>query len=472
MLVTKQEKTPTIITRLSDIVSLPFQRNKKYKSKTSTNPYMECARRVVVTGLGALTPLNTQETKIDALVDEFWQKLLDGENAIKTIEDSRRVDLEGFRVKIGALINHDPIVYGAFDKKDKERTDLFTQYALVAANAALTDARIIDSTEIDREKIGVIIGSGIGGITTIEDGKKGLVTGETKPRRIGQLMSAKAMPNAASIYIAMKYGFNGSNYAVACACASAGHAIYDAALNIKAGKADVMITGGAECAITQLGYGSFASLGALTRNTDPDKASRPFDANRDGFVLGEGSGIIVLEEREHARARHAPIYAELLGSRTTCDAYHITHPDPDGTQITRAMRLAIEDAGIEPSDIGYVNAHGTSTKLNDEIETKAIMKVFGEHAFNGLLVSSTKSMIGHALGAAGALEAIASVLSLRSSFVHPTINYETPDPELADPSGRYLDYVANKARVVNGLQAVMSNSFGFGGANAVLVFRR
>lgn len=433
---------------------------------------MEYPRRVVVTGLGVLTPLNTQGTKIDALVDEFWQKLLTGENAIKTIEDSERVDLEGFRVKIGALINHDPIFYNVFDERDKKRTDLFTQYALVAANAALTDAGLTDNTKINREKIGVIIGSGIGGVTTIEDGKKGLVTGETDPRRIDQLTSAKAMPNAASVYIAMKYGFNGPNYAVACACASAGHAIYNAALNIEAGKAYVMITGGAECAITQLGYGSFASLRALTRNKDPDKASRPFDANRDGFVLGEGSGIIVLEELEHAIARDAPIYAELLGSYVTCDAYHITHPDPDGTQITRAMRLAIKDAGLEPSDIRYVNAHGTSTKLNDKIETKAIMEVFGEHAFNGLLVSSTKSMIGHALGAAGALEAIASVLSLRDSFVHPTRNYETPDPELAGPSGRYLDYVAENARSVSRLKTVMSNSFGFGGANAVLVFRR
>ena len=429
---------------------------------------MGAERRVVVTGMGALTPLNSGFLDLDKLVEEYWEGLIAGKSGIKKIEDSNRVNLAGFSVNIGALIPFDISDYhDFFTKRELRRTDRFTQYALIAAHGALIDAELLDYS--DKDRIGVIVGTGVGGLTTTEDQKEELTKGLIEPRRIDLNIIPKIMVNAAAGNIAIKYGFAGPNYSTSSACASSAHAIYDAALNILAGKADIIVTGGAECAITQLGYGGFSNMKALSKNPDPEKASRPFDKNRDGFVLGEGSAILVLEGLESAKKRGAKIYAELLASYANCDASHITAPHKDGAQIKKAMRSALDEADLIPEQIGYINAHGTSTPLNDRIESQAIIEVFGEYAFDGLLVSSTKSMTGHLLGAAPAIEAIASIKALRTGIVPPTINYETHDPDLADSNARHLDYVPNKAKE-KGLEAVMSNSFGFGGHNAVLVF--
>ena len=427
-------------------------------------------RRVVVTGMGALTPLNTEHSAIEDLVEEFWEKLIIGTNAVQKIENSERIDLAGFPVDIGALIKFDVAQYmgksKVFDKrKEINQTDPFVKYAFVATHAALMDAGLLNYE--NKERVGVIVGTGVGGLSIIEEQKIRLL--EKGPLKVHPLTVPMIMVNAASGNIAIKYGFVGPNYDTSSACASAAHAIYTSLLNILAGKADIMITGGSECAVTPLGYAAFSNIRALSRNPDPETASRPFDKNRDGFIIGEGAGILVLEELEHAKKRGAKIYAELLSAYANCDANHITAPREDGKQIKRAMKSALTEAKLTPEQVGYVSAHGTSTQYNDLVEAQAIIDVFGEHSFNGLLVSSIKSMIGHLIGAAGSVQAIASILSLNYGIVPPTIHYNTPDPELADKKGRQLDYVANEAKKTN-LEAVMSNSLGFGGPNCVLVF--
>jgi 3-oxoacyl-[acyl-carrier-protein] synthase II len=429
----------------------------------------EGKRRIVITGMGVLTPLNSKDTPIENLVEEFWGKLVEGTNGVERLNGSSRIDLSEFPVSIGGLVKFDVSQYmrdtKLFDnKREVRQVDPFSRYALVAAYAAIADAGLLDYE--DKERIGVIVGTGVGGLSTLEEQKKTLL--EKGIRRVRPITVPMIMPNAASGNIAIKYGFSGPNYGATSACASAAHAIYDSLLNILAGKADIMVTGGSECAVTPLGFACFSLIRALSRNPDPD-ASSPFDKDRDGFVMAEGSGILVLEEYEHAKKRGTKIYAELLSAYASCDAAHITAPRKDGNQVRRAMRSALGEAGLEPEQIGHVNAHGTSTQYNDRIEAQAIIDVFGEHAFNGLLVSSTKSMTGHSLGATAAVEAIASICALREGIVPPTIHYKTPDPELADSTGRQLDYVPNEAREKK-LEAVMSNSLGFGGPNCVLVF--
>jgi 3-oxoacyl-[acyl-carrier-protein] synthase II len=349
------------------------------------------------------------------------------------------------------------------DKKKIKRMDRFAQFALAAARLAVQDAAL-DVTKVASERCGVIVGSGIGGLMTIEEEYRVLLS--KGPRRVSPFLIPMLITNIAPGEIAIEFGFSGINYAVSSACATSNHAIGEALRHLRAGDADLIIAGGAEAAISQLGVGGFCQARALTTsfNDNPTKASRPFDKNRSGFVMGEGSGVVVLETLEHAQARGAKIYAELSGYGATDDAYHITAPSPEGKAAARAVRLALEDGDLKPEQIDYVNAHGTSTELNDKTETAVIKAVFGEHA-KKLAVSSTKSMTGHLLGATSAVELIATILCMERGMIHPTINYETPDPECD------LDYVPNTPRpgVIN---AAISNSLGFGGHNAVVAVKR
>ncbi|HTY38844.1 MAG TPA: beta-ketoacyl-ACP synthase II [Bacteroidota bacterium] len=409
-------------------------------------------RRVVVTGMGALTP-------IGLTVEEFWKNLLAGKSGAAPIT---YFDASDYDTKFACeLKGFDPMKH--LDRKLAQRTDLFTQFALVAAEAALKDSGLNLETE-DRERIGVVVGSGIGGMWTYH--KQMETMWETKgPHRISPFFIPMMISDIAPGRISMKYGLKGPNYATTSACATSSHAIGDALILIQRGDADVMVTGGAEGAICPMGIGGFNAMKALsTRNDAPTKASRPFDVNRDGFVMGEGSGILVLEELERAKARGARIYAELAGLGFTADAHHITEPAPGGEGAVRSMRQAIRDAGLSPDDVDYINTHGTSTPVGDKNETAAIKTIFGERA-HSMAVNSTKSMIGHLLGAAGAVEAIATIMSIRESKVHPTINYETPDPECD------LNYIPNVARDWS-VNVAISNTFGFGGHNASLLFRK
>jgi 3-oxoacyl-[acyl-carrier-protein] synthase II len=347
-------------------------------------------------------------------------------------------------------------------KKEALRLEKFVQYALASAKQAIEDAGL-DCAKEDREHIGVLVGSGIGSLRIIEEEHKVYLKGG--PSRISPFLIPSLIINEASGHIAIKYGFNGPNSAVVTACASGSHAIGDALRIIQRGDAEVMITGGTESAITHLGIGGFCALKALSsRNDQPEKASRPFDAQRDGFVMAEGCGIAVLESLEHARKRNARIYAELSGFGASCDAYHITAPDPDGHGACLAMKWALADSALNPEEVDYINAHGTSTKLNDKVETMAIKKALGSHA-KKVMVSSTKSMTGHLLGAAGGVEFLICCLAIRDNMIPPTINYEYPDPECD------LDYVPNTSRKA-GVDACISNSLGFGGHNATLVVKR
>ena len=409
------------------------------------------ARRVVLTGLGALTPIgNTAE--------ELWSSLTEGRSGIGPIT---RFDATGYDTRIaGEIKNFDPLKF--VDKKEARRLDPYLQYAIASSVMAVGDAGF-DPARVDGERFGVMIGSGIGGITTLLEGEK---VRETKgPDRVSPFVIPMLIINMASGLVSMRFGAKGPNSSVVTACATGNHAIGDAFRIIQRDEADVMIAGGAEAMIVPLTIAGFCSMKAMsTRNDDPQKASRPFDAGRDGFVCGEGAGIVVLESLEHAIRRDARIYAEIIGYGMTSDAHHMTAPDPEGDGAARAMARALKDAGLSPADVGYINAHGTSTPYNDRFETVAIKRVFGDHA-KKLAVSSTKSMTGHLLGAAGGVETIATALALHHGVLPPTINYETPDPDCD------LDYVPNQARKQD-VDVALSNAFGFGGTNATLVFRK
>ena len=409
------------------------------------------ARRVVVTGLGALTPIgNTAE--------ELWASLTQGRSGIGPIT---KFDATGYPTRIaGEVRNFDPLAY--IDKKEARRLDPYLQYAIASAAMAVADADI-DAGRVDAERFGVLIGSGIGGITTLLDGEHVLL--QKGPDRVSPFVIPMLIVNMAAGLVSMRFGAKGPNSSVVTACATGNHAIGDAYRLIKYDEADVMIAGGAEAIIVPLTIAGFCAMKAMsTRNDDPQKASRPFDADRDGFVCGEGAGIVVLESLEHAVRRDARIYAEIIGYGMTGDAHHMTAPDPEGDGAARAMALALKTGGLAPGDVGYINAHGTSTPYNDKFETVAIKRVFGEHA-KKLAVSSTKSMTGHLLGAAGGVEAIATVLALHHGVLPPTINYETPDPACD------LDYVPNQARKQD-VEVALSNAFGFGGTNATIALRK
>ncbi|AEF18898.1 MULTISPECIES: beta-ketoacyl-ACP synthase II [unclassified Hydrogenobaculum] len=410
-------------------------------------------RRVVITGIGVVSPIGNN-------VNDFWQNLVAGKSGIDTIS-SFDPDKYGLTVKIAAEVkNFNPEDY--FDKKDAQKFSDFIKFAYAAAMEAMKDADL-ENANINKDRVGVIVGTGIGGLKDIEEQHD--ILNEKGARRVSPFFIPYGIANMASGVIAIKYGFRGPNYCVVSACATGNHSIGDAFRIIQRGDADIMIAGGTESAITPLGIAGFASLKALsTRNDEPQKASRPFDKDRDGFVMGEGAGILILEEYEHAKKRGAKIYAEIKGYAATDDAFHVTAPCSDGEGAAMCMRLALEDASLNPEDIDYINAHGTSTPLNDKIETLAIKKVFKDHAYK-LKISSNKSMIGHLLGAASAVEAVASVKTIETGTIPPTINLENPDPECD------LDYVPNKA-IQYDVRNVLSNSFGFGGTNACIILSK
>jgi 3-oxoacyl-[acyl-carrier-protein] synthase II len=405
-------------------------------------------RRVVITGLGTVNSLCSD-------VPGFWSALLAGRSGVGVIE---QFDTSAFKVHFGGEVknfNPEPLV----DKKTAHRLDRFAQFALVASHAAVRDSGC-DFAKEDPYRCGVIIGSGIGGLNEFEE-QHGRYK-DHGPGRISPFVIPKMIPNAAAGNVSIEFGLRGPNTAVSTACASAAHAVADAMRAIQWGYADIMLAGGSESVITPMGLGGFCSARALSlRNDDPQRASRPFDKDRDGFVLSEGAGIVVLEELEHARKRGATLYAELLGSGSTADAYHITQSHPQGAGASQAMRLALGDARLNPEDIQYINAHGTSTPLGDASETHAVKEAFGAHA-RKVAISSTKSMLGHLLGASGGVALIVCALTIRHRVVHPTINYHTPDPACD------LDYVPNHAREMHVRHAI-SNSFGFGGHNCCLV---
>src|SRR5215831_13156094 len=412
-------------------------------------------RRVVVTGIGLVSSLGIG-------TEQNWQALLAGTSGIRPITKFDLNEFNGeFSTRIaGEVKGFDPLAF--VEKKDVKKMDVFIQYAIAASQYAVDDAGLTISPE-DAPRVGVIIASGIGGFTTIEREHRALLAGG--PRKISPFFIPSAIINLAAGQVSIRLGAKGPNSATCTACSASAHAIGDAYEIILRGAADVMIAGGSEAAITPMGVGGFAALRALsTRNDEPDRASRPFDKDRDGFVVGEGSGVLVLEEYERARARGARIYAELVGYGMSADAYHITAPSEDGDGPFRVMRAALETANVDAGQIDYINAHGTSTPHGDRVETIAIKRCFGEHATK-LAVSSTKSMTGHLLGAAGGLEAGISVLAVHHQRVPPTINLECPDPECD------LDYVPKVKREMK-IEYALSNSFGFGGTNAALLFRR
>ena len=406
--------------------------------------------KIVVTGLGALAPNGNS-------VDQFWANSIAGKSGIGPVS---YFDTEGHRVTIaGELSDFDP--ESVLDSREVRKLDPFSIYAITAADEAVTMAGI-DPDKLDLDRVGVTIGTGVGGIQTLEDQHTAIET--RGPRRVSPLFVPKMIANIAGGHLSMRWGFRGPNQTVTSACASATDAIGMAMRLILAGDADVMIAGGTEASVTGLCIAGFANMKALSQScTEPEKASRPFDADRDGFVLGEGSGILVIETEEHALDRGAVILAELAGYGSTDDAFHITQPAPEGAGAREAMKRAIQDAGLKTTDIDYINAHGTSTPFNDRNETAAIRNLFGSHA-DSLKVSSTKSMTGHLLGAAGGIEAVITVKAIVHQLLPPTINYETPDPECT------LDYVPNTAQE-HTVNAALSNTFGFGGHNAVLCFR-
>lgn len=408
-------------------------------------------RRVVVTGLGVISPLGSG-------VDKNWEALQSGRSGIRKIS---RFPADAFASRIAGEVP-DFKAEEYIEPKEIKKMDLFIQYALGAASMAMADSGLQIQGEF-AESVGVIIGVGLCGLDTIEVTKEALLAGG--PRKISPFFIPRVISNLAPGHVAIRYGAKGVNWTPTSACASGTHALGEAFHLIRRGVQDAVISGGAESTITPLGVGGFAAMKALsTRNDEPERASRPFDKERDGFVIGEGSGILILEEREHAIERGAKIYAEVIGYAATGDAYHMTSPAPEGEGAARCMRLALKDAGIAPVDVDYINAHGTSTEYNDANETTAIKTVFGEQAAK-VAVSSTKSMTGHLLGAAGAVEGVYSALALHHGMIPPTINYENPDP-VCD-----LDYVPNKARKAD-IKVALSNSFGFGGTNACVIFRR
>jgi 3-oxoacyl-[acyl-carrier-protein] synthase II len=408
-------------------------------------------RRVVVTGVGLVTALGTG-------TEETWKGLCDGRSGVGPIS---RFDTTEFSTRIAAEVkDFDPLRW--FDKKDLKKMDFFIYYAVAAADFAMKQSGLIIDPELS-ERVGVFIGSGIGGFTVIEREHKALLEGG--PRKISPFFIPSSIINLAAGQVSIRFGASGPNSAPCTACSSGAHAVGDAFRVISRGDADAMICGGSEAAITPMGVGGFAAMRALsTRNDEPLRASRPFDAERDGFVVGEGAGVLVIEELEYAKRRGAKIVAELVGYGMSGDAFHITLPPDDGRGAHRVMLNALTDAGVKPEEVGYINAHGTSTPPNDRIESYAIKQLFGAHAKN-LAVSSTKSMIGHLLGAAGAVEAGIASLVVERGILPPTINYENPDPECD------LDYVPNQMRRKD-VRYALSNSFGFGGTNAALLFKR
>ena len=408
------------------------------------------SRRIVVTGLGVVTSIGHD-------VDAFWASLLAGRCGIKRVT---QFDPTDFASQIGAeVLDWDAAQH--MDPKEARRNDRYTHFGFVAAKQAMRDAAI-DMTREDADRVGVMIGSGIGGMYTFEHQLRVLV--ERGPRKVSPFTIPSLIGNMCAGLVAIEYGARGPNFGVVSACATGTHAIGEAAHAIRRGDADVMIAGGSEAAITPFAYASFCAMKAMsTRNDAPEKASRPFDRNRDGFIMGEGAGVLVLETLEHALARGARIYCELAGYAATCDAFHITQPDPEGKGLSMAMTRALASAGAAPTDIDYINAHGTSTPYNDKFETLAIKKVLGEHA-RQVAISSTKSMTGHLLGAAGGIESIVCVKTIQTQMIAPTINLHDPDPDCD------LDYVPNVARPGR-VRAVLSNNLGFGGQNAAVVFR-
>ena len=411
-------------------------------------------RRVVITGLGAVTPFGVG-------TDKFWQSLVEGKSGISTSES---IDISKHVCKIsGEVKNFNPEEY--IDPKEAKKMDRFIQFALVAADEAVKDAKLEEVHDVDPYKIGVIVSSAAGGFRTFEDNHVRIL--EKDPNKCSPFTIPMMIVNMASGRISMKYGFKGINKVVVSACATGTHSIGDAFRAIQYGDADIMLAGGAEATICDVGVGAFSSARTLSRrNDEPTRASRPWDVDRDGFVMGEGAGVLVLEEYEHAKKRGAKIYAEVAGYGQTADAYDVVAPDPEGQGATHSMKFALEDAGLTPSDIQYINAHGTSTGLGDIAESKAIEGLFGDKVKNpNLLVSSTKSMHGHLLGATGAIECIACVKAINEHLVPPTINLEHQDENVGN-----LDYVPLKARKAD-IKAALSNSFGFGGQNASIVLK-
>ena len=411
-------------------------------------------KRVVITGLGALTPIGND-------VESFWQALLNGKSGAAPI---KQFDSSLFKTQFACELK-DFNIEDHMDRKEARKLDQFAQYALVSATQAVEDSKLLDSNP-NKDRIGVVWGSGIGGLKTFQDEAQNFFAGDGTPR-INPFFIPKMIADIASGHISIKYGFRGPNYVTVSACASATNAIIDAFNLIRLGKSDAIVTGGSEAAVNQMGIGGFNALKALsTRNDSPETASRPFDVDRDGFVLGEGAGALILEELTHALNRGAKIYAEVAGGGMSGDAYHMTAPHPEGIGARNTMLAALEDAELEPTDIDYVNVHGTSTPLGDIAEIKAIESVFGEHSYK-LNISATKSMTGHLLGAAGAIEAIACVLSVQNDIVPPTINHFTDDPEL----NSNLNFTFHKAqkRVVN---VALSNTFGFGGHNTSVIVKK
>jgi 3-oxoacyl-[acyl-carrier-protein] synthase II len=408
--------------------------------------------KVVVTGLGIVSPVGNDAAS-------FWNSLKEGKSGVGPL---LTFDVSDYDSRIaGEIKDFDPALYG-LSPKEIRRLEKFVQFAVAASKQAILDS----SLELDKEDltaIGVLVGSGIGSLHIIEEQHR--VVLEKGPSRITPFLIPRLIVNEAAGQISITFGVKGPNSCVTTACASGSHSIGEAFRIIERGDAQVMIAGGTESCITSLGLGGFCALKALSmRNSEPEKASRPFDAERDGFVMAEGAGIVILENLEHARKRNAPIYAQIVGYGMSADAYHMTAPDPEGDGAMRAMQSALRDAGLSAGEIGYINAHGTSTKLNDKIETLAIKKAFGSHA-KKIMVSSTKSMTGHLLGAAGGVEFVACCLAIKDSVIPPTINYQYPDPDCD------LDYVPNTARQVK-IEAAMSNSLGFGGHNATLIVKK
>lgn len=408
-------------------------------------------KRVAITGLGAITPIGMGK-------ESFWNSLTQGKSGVGLIT---RFDTTDFDTKIGAEVkDFNPSDY--MDKKEAKRMDRFTQYAVVGAKLALEDGKI-DLDKLNLDKVGVVIGVGIGGMETM--GTEFAKLGDRGPSRVSPLYIPMMISNMAPGQISMTFGFRGPTMTITTACASGTHAIGEAFRMIKSGNADMIVTGGAEASITPISLAGFCSMKALsTRNDNPTKASRPFDKERDGFVMGEGAGILILEELNHALARGANIYGEIVGYGSTSDAFHITQPDPEAKGASRAMEMALNEAEADYHDIEYINAHGTSTYFNDKLETLAIKSVFKEHAKN-INISSTKSMTGHLLGAAGGIEAIAAIMAIKEGVIPPTINYEYPDEECD------LDYTPNFA-VKRDINYALSNSLGFGGHNATVLFKK
>lgn len=411
-------------------------------------------KRVVVTGLGALTPLGKT-------VAEYWQALSDGVNGCDYI---KQFDATKFKTRFACEVkDFDPTLY--LDRKEARKIDRFSQFALIASDEAVKDAGI-NRNNVDVDRVGVIFASGIGGLITFQEEVINFASGDGTPR-FNPFFIPKMILDIAAGQISIRHGFRGPNFSVVSACASSTNALIDAFDSIRLGRADIIISGGSEAVISAAGVGGFNAMKALSeRNDDPATASRPFDKDRDGFVIGEGAGVIILESLEHALARGAKIYCEIAGGGATADAHHITAPHPEGLGAQNVMRAALKDAGMKPGDIDYINVHGTSTPLGDIAETKAILNVFGEHAYE-LNISSTKSMTGHSLGAAGAIEALACILAVTRDIVPPTINHFTDDPEL----DQRLNFTFNKAqlRTVN---AALSNTFGFGGHNASVIVKK